>query len=187
MLSLCLKIALLISTIGFGLPGLAKDDIDTSSSTSLRNLQPNYLSYDRLGLGIKWGTLTGVSAKYWMDDFQAVEITAAFADANTAIGVDYLWNFRGALANLGKFKEVDNFVPFAGAGLLSSFGTSASNSRLFNHDTDSFDLAVRVPIGMEFIPTTVHMGIFAEIGLGFGFIPNSYSFATADIGARYYF
>ncbi len=182
-----LKFALLLTSITLATSVYAKDNADETSTSTMRDLHPNYLSYDRLGVGVKWGTLTGVSAKYWADDYQAVEITAAFADSNTAIGADYLWNFRGAVASLSKFRGADNFVPFVGMGLLSSFGTSASNTRIFNHDTDSFDLAARVPIGIEYLPTSVHLGIFGEIGLGLGFVPNSYTFATADVGARYYF
>ncbi len=187
MRSSALKLALSIAVIGFAQASQAKDAAEQTTSATMAKLSPNYLSYDRLGMGIKWGTFTGVSAKYWSDDYQAVEISAAFADANTIIGVDYLWNFRGAVANLVQFKGVDNFIPFAGVGLLSSFGTNSSNTRIFNRDTEAFALAARIPIGIEFLPSSVHMGIYGEIGLGYSFIPNSYSFATADVGARYYF
>jgi len=183
----CGKALLIVMTIGMSLAAKAIDDADQTSTESAKILQPNYLSYDRLGVGIKWGTLTGVSAKYWADDFQAVEVTAAFADSNTVVGIDYLWNFRGAVASLSKFNGADNFIPFVGVGLLSSFGTNPSNTRIFNHDTDNFNLAARVPLGIEYLPSSVHLGIFGEIGLGLGFVTTSYTFATADLGARYYF
>ena len=147
----------------------------------------NLTKTDDIGVGIKWGTLSGVSAKYWSDENQAWELTAAFADSNTAVGLDYLWNFRGAATDLGHFEGADNVVPFVGFGLLSSFGTSPSDTRIYNHTDDNFNLAARIPLGIEYMPSTVHLGIFGEIGLGLGFVPTSYTFATADVGARYYF
>ena len=158
-------------------------------SSTYRNTETrsNLVKTDDFGLGIKWGTITGVSGKYWSNEAQAWELTVAFADANTGVGLDYLWNFRGAANDLGKFAGADNLVPFAGFGLLSTFGTSPSNTRIFNHDTDRTNIAARIPLGIEYIPTHVRIGIFGEIGLGLGFIPTSYSFATADLGARYYF
>ncbi len=152
-----------------------------------RGENANLVKTDDFGLGVKWGTITGVSGKYWANENQAWETTVAFADSNTAVGLDYLWNFRGVVSQMDKFDGADSFVPFVGAGLLSSFGGSASNTRIFNHDTDSFNLAFRIPLGIEYMPTQVRLGIFGEIGLGLGFVPTSYSFATADVGARYYF
>ncbi len=182
-----LGVVLLFTTLSYGVQSFAQTEVEHKSSIPMRSLRPNYLINDRLGVGAKWGTLTGVSVKYWTDDFQAVELTAAFADSNSAFGVDYLWNFRGASVNVSQVGGVDNLIPFAGIGLLSSFGSNSSNTRIFNHDNDNFGLAARVPLGVEYLSSAVHLGVFGEIGLGFGFIPNSYSFATADLGARYYF
>ena len=86
-----------------------------------------------------------------------------------------------------KFSSAHKIVPFLGAGLLSSFGNATSDNRIINHSDESFDLAVRMPIGIEYLPGSVRVGIFGEIGLGFGFIPSAFTFATADVGARYYF
>ena len=161
---------------------------DTNSlTTKAHSERSNLIKTDDFGVGIKWGTITGFSGKYWANENAAWEGTVAFADSNTAVGLDYLWHFRGAMAEMGHFDGADNFVPFVGAGLLSSFGGSASNTRIMNHDTDSFDLAARIPLGIEYMPSSVHLGVFGEIGLGLGFVPTSYSFATADVGARYYF
>ncbi len=162
-------------------------DADQTSTYRNSSGRSNLVKTNDFGLGLKWGTITGVSGKYWANENQAWELTTAFADSNTAVGLDYLWNFRGAAAELGHFEGADNLVPFAGIGLLSSFGTAPSNTRIFNHDQDNFDLAARIPLGIEYIPSTVRLGIFGEIGLGLGFVPTSYTFATADVGARYYF
>ena len=141
-----LKFALIPTAIFCGSATYAMDGADETSKSKLRDLSPNYLNYDPVGVGLIWGTLTGVSAKYWADAHQAIEVTAAFADSNTAIGVDYLWNFRGALGSMSTLSSAYNLAPFVGAGLLSSSATSASNTRFFDHDTDNFNLAVRVPI-----------------------------------------
>jgi hypothetical protein len=136
------------------------------------------------GLGIKWGTLTGVSGKYWANEVQAWEATVAFENGNTALGLDYLWHFRSGVAEITNMKSASNFVPYLGVGLISAFG---SNTKFFNRNTESFGLAARLPVGLEFLPRGISLGVFAEMGLGFGFVPTTYTFITTDLGARYYF
>lgn len=162
----------------------------SAQSSTYRNAErtANLHKTNDVGAGVKWGSLSGVNVKYWADEEKAIDATVAFADANTAVGLDYLYHFRGAVSEYGKFNGAESFVPFVGAGLLSSFGVNSSNTKIMSHDSDDrFNLAARIPLGIEYIPTAVRLGIFAELGLGLGFVPTSYTFATGDIGARYYF
>jgi hypothetical protein len=162
----------------------------SAQSSTYRNTEraTNLHKTNDVGAGAKWGTLSGVNVKYWADEEKAIDATVAFADSNTAVGLDYLYHFRGAVSEYGKFNGAESFVPFVGAGLLSSFGSNSSNTKIMSHDGDDrFNLAARVPLGIEFMPAAVRLGVFAELGLGLGFVPTSYTFATGDIGARYYF
>lgn len=96
---------------------------------------------------------------------QAWDATAAFQNGNTAVGVDYLWHFRNGVADVTNIKNSSSFIPYIGVGLISAFG---SDTQFFNRNTENFALAARLP-------------------LGFGFVPTTYTFINADIGARYYF
>lgn len=144
----------------------------------------NITKTDDVGVGFKWGTLSGLNVKYWSNETHAWDFTVAFLNGNTSVGVDYQWQFRNALAeNLG-IHNSDAFVPYLGIGLISAFG---KDTDFFNRNTEDFALAVKAPLGIEYLPQSVSLGIFAELGLGFGFVPTNYTFTTANLGARYYF
>ncbi len=169
-----------------GLSAFAQSE--QSSTYRNRERQTNLVKTNDVGAGVKWGSISGVNVKYWATENHAIDATVAFADANTGVGLDYLYHFRGVVSEYGKFNGADSFVPFVGAGLLGTFGVNSSDTKIFNHDSDNkFNLAARIPVGIEYLPTAVRLGIFAELGLGLGFVPTSYTFATGDIGARYYF
>jgi hypothetical protein len=145
---------------------------------------PNLSKTGDFGLGVKWGNLTGVTGKYWLTEMHAIDATVAFDNGNTAVGLDYLWHFREAAADVSSGARAHNFVPYLGAGLISAFG---SNTNFFNTHTDNFGLALRIPVGIEYLPDVASLGVFAEVAPGFGIIPTNYTFLSADLGARYYF
>jgi hypothetical protein len=137
-----------------------------------------------LGVGVRWGSLTGVTLKYWTNDSEALQLGAAFADGNTALGLDYLWHSRQGVSDMIHARQSAYFVPYIGAGLITAFG---SNTKFFNRNTETYALAARMPLGLEFLPAAFPIGVFAELAPAFGFVPTTYTFITADIGARYYF
>lgn len=146
--------------------------------------QYNLTKTDDVGLGAKWGTLTGASVKYWYDESKAWDGTIAFENGNTAVGIDHEWHFRHLTGDVFGTKRANIFVPYLGAGLIGALGT---HTHFFNRDTENFGLAARAPVGVEFLPTTAKFGLFAEVGFGFGFVPTNYSFISGDLGGRYYF
>ena len=75
-------------------------------------------------------------------------------------------------------------MPYLGVGLIGGFG---GNTNFFYHNTQTFGLGARVPIGVEFIPRGLPLGIFAELDPGIGFVPDGFTFFEANIGGRYYF
>ena len=182
---LILGISMILSSRSF----CASTPSSSDSSSTMKSLERpmNLTKTKDLGLGLKWGALTGLSLKYWASETEAWDYTAAFSDNNTTIGVDYIIHFREATADLLDDRFAKNIAPYIGGGLLASFGGSKSNVELFNHDKSEINTAFRIPIGLEYLPTNVRLGLFAELGLGLGIAPKTYTFATADIGGRFYF
>ena len=169
---------LLLFVLAQWIPSARADEISTFPYQEPR---PSSSKSGELGLGLKWGDLTGLTAKYWNTETRAWDFTLAFDNGATAFAVDHLWHFRSAFSG---FAHADSLVPFLGFGVI---GASGSDSRYFNRRTSDFELAARAPGGLEFLPRSVSLGIFVEAALGFGFTPTNYSFVTADLGARYYF
>lgn len=167
--------------------GVCADSPDSGSVTQQIERPMNLVKTNDFGLGAKWGAVTGLNFKYWSSEDQAWDLTLASSDNNTILGLDYLVHFREATAGWFNNQYVKNIVPYVGLGVLASAGENKSNNQLYNHEDSEVNAALRVPLGVEFLPTRVRIGLFAELGLGLAVAPNSYTFATADIGGRYYF
>lgn len=177
---------LLATTLGFAISAQAQEDNSPTRTAAQRDNITNNL--DKTGdtsVGLKWGDLTGVEFKHWTDQKNAMVLGIALDEGNTAVGIDYLWHFRGGIAATTGLKNSDAFVPYIGAGLIGAFGDEDTD--LFDHETDDFGLALRAPIGVEFLPRRISLGVFAEVAPSFGVAPTTFTFITADIGARYYF
>ena len=137
-----------------------------------------------VGLGLMFGSTTGVTAKIWTNEINAFDLGVAFQDTDTAIMGDYLWHWRNAFSPSSN-SAANTFVPYLGVGLIGAFG---GNTNFFYHNTQTFGLGARVPIGLEFIPRALPpLGFFAELDPGIGFVPDGFSFFEANIGGRYYF
>lgn len=147
----------------------------------------NLVKTNDFGLGAKWGAVTGINFKYWTAEHIAWDATLASSDNNTILGLDYLVHFREATTGWFDNRYVKNITPYAGVGILASTGENKSNNQLFNHEKSEVNGALRIPLGVEYLPTRLRIGLFAELGLGLAVAPNSFTFATADLGGRYYF
>lgn len=148
----------------------------------------NLVKKNDFGLGLKWGAVTGLNLKYWSSEFQAWDVTLASSDNNTILGIDYVVHFREATAGWFNNRFIKNISPYVGVGLLASAGENRSNNILNDHEEgNKVNSALRVPLGVEYLPTDIRLGLFAEIGLSLGIAPKTYTFATADIGGRFYF
>lgn len=163
--------------------------LSSESAVNTKDLERpwNLVKTSDVGVGVKWGNFTGIDVKYWIAENKAWDFTIAFADNNTIVGVDYLVHFRDVTAKMIKDRSAQNIAPYFGVGMLSSFGNNKSNTTIFDHEKNNINGALRVPIGVEYLPTNIRLSLFAELGLGFGIIPTTYTFATGDVGARFYF
>ncbi|MEW6055217.1 MAG: hypothetical protein AB1540_01270 [Bdellovibrionota bacterium] len=138
-----------------------------------------------LGLGVMFGEPSGITLKSWNSPTTAFDLALSYSFFGFfEILGDYLWHFPRV------FKS-DQFIPYLGAGGVLFFDTSeprSSNNRFFRSDTRrSVGFGVRVPVGIEFLPQKVPLGVFAEIAPGVGLAPSTFTFLDGSIGARYYF
>lgn len=133
------------------------------------------LSQDKgFGLGVIAGEPTGVSAKYWMSSVTAIDAVLAwsFVDQGALhIHADYLFhNFH-----LLNFETKGKWPVYYGIGARLKFGE------------DDTKLAVRIPIGAEYMFDDAPVDIFIEIVPMLELIPKTKFQFNAAIGVRFFF
>jgi hypothetical protein len=134
-----------------------------------------------LGVGIVLGEPTGVSAKLYLKDDQAIQAAAgaAFFGGGLSLHVDYIWHPY-------ILQERDSFtLPFyIGPGVR---GIEYSQGGGMSY----FALGVRAVVGLLFDFKSVPLDVFVEAApvLEYGFASNKGARITfeADAGIRYYF
>ena len=143
-------------------------------------------SHGSFGLGLVLGEPSGLSAKYWSGSSTAWDAGLAYSfNDYLLIWADHLWHFSGALTKLSS--DFDTITPYVGVGpevFISSLGT---RKRGGVHDGRSAGLAARVPLGLEWTPRKVPIGVFLELVPGLDLIPALDAFFEGGIGARFYF
>lgn len=140
-----------------------------------------------LGLGIVLGEPSGLSAKYWLHSRDALDFGLAYSfNSFFAIFADYLYHFPGAFA--AQKAPISQITPYVGIGAIFFTDTSSArtSSRYFT-STNSAGLGLRIPLGLEWRPSSTPLGIFLELVPGMGIIPATFGFLEGGIGARFYF
>jgi hypothetical protein len=138
-----------------------------------------------LGVGFILGEPTGLTAKYWMERSGAVDFGLAFSIQNYFLFYsDYLKHVP--LKSRSSF--VSHLNPYIGIGALAAFvtGSRTSSDPFFRKDGD-FGFGVRIPLGVEWTPAEVPLGVFVELVPGIFVFPATSGFLSGGIGARYYF
>ncbi|OFZ23239.1 MAG: hypothetical protein A2X94_12105 [Bdellovibrionales bacterium GWB1_55_8] len=143
------------------------------------------------GLGIMLGDPTGISAKYWMSGGTALALGLASSWHDYfEVFMDHDWHFTSA------FPANVPLVPYVGigAGLFFNtydryYGEVYYNRRsvFFSDGSRSMAVALRIPLGIEFLPRTVPFGAFLEVTPGLALLPGMHGTLQAALGARYYF
>jgi hypothetical protein len=145
-------------------------------------------SSGNFGIGVMFGYPTGLTAKYWTSRDTAFDVglSYAFGDYFAILG-DYLWHFPGAF---GGTRASSSLVPYVGAGAVFFFDTSDDfrfrYDRRFVRRGSELAFGVRVPLGLEFLPRTAPLGVFAELVPGVGLLPGVFGFFQGEIGIRIY-
>jgi hypothetical protein len=149
----------------------------SSVELSARTIPP---TTERWGLGVTLGEPMGFSGKYWVGETLGV-------DAGLSYSFDhYVLLWGGALYHLTSgFPDLEEnvggrFRPYGGAGLGLGIST--------DEDRDSSGLFfVRFPVGLEWLLREIPMGVFMELSLGLGLVPDTEALIYGGLGARYYF
>ena len=149
-----------------------------------------------LGLGIMLGVPTGVTLKYWLSDIQALNFGLSYALGNYyALITDYLWHFPKAFQSTGLARIGHSLIPYVGVGAVLFVGAGSPSDPTWNAyhypggapGSNGSAFGVRVPLGIEFIPKAVPLGIFAELDPGLTLISSTVAFVQGAVGARFYF
>lgn len=141
------------------------------------------------GAGFVLGEPSGLTAKYWLDEKQAVVGGLAFSFGNFfELTVDYLYHFPGAFGHATPFAS--QLTPYVGGGavlLFSSSNTITVNRLYFQSTNGTVGFGLRIPLGIEWRVPTIPLGVFLEFSPGLGLVPATYAIFQGGIGARYYF
>lgn len=124
------------------------------------------------GAGIVLGEPTGLSAKMWLSDRNAVDAGLSWAfgrDGFFSIHADYLWHFSDVLP------DRERLVPYAGIG-----------GRL-GVPRNSGVLGIRIPVGIAFWPRGAPVDVFFEVAPVLDLVPATEVSGNVGIGARYFF
>ena len=150
-------------------------------------------SSGNLGLGIMLGEPTGLTLKNWLSSTRAFDLGVTYSFGNYfAVLGDYLFHFPGAFSSSARSDVANDFVPYLGIGAIAFFDTGSNgierNGFFRRNDLgSSVGLGVRIPLGLEFLPRSAPIGIFAEIVPGLGVIPSTFGFIEGVVGGRFYF
>lgn len=133
----------------------------------------------RFGLGVVIGEPTGVTAKWFLDERQALDLTAAWSlsgrDAFHLHG-DWLYHWMGAW-------EVSRgrWAPYVGIGARLRLREDEPD------DDDDETFGVRVPAGVAYHLEPIPLEVFAEVGPTVDVAPDAEADLDVGVGARWYF
>lgn len=136
----------------------------------------SFSASDKLGVGAIWGDPFGVTAKYWFENKQAINVDlgvdAIGNDDYSILCADYLWHTRSVLNKSDKGK----IGLFVGAGIK------------YEDEKDEADFwSVRMPVGINFFMVHRPIEIFAEATPVFLFGPLKDMGIDGGLGLRIYF
>ncbi len=171
--SIRISLAVIALSTFMGLPGFA------AAPQGSRNF----------GLGIELGEPSGITAKLWLNQVNALDFGLSFSfDDYFLIYADYLIHFNNAFGSSSQF--VSELTPYVGVGGEIAFANSRYYYRdrhFFGYSRDTIGVGVRVPLGIEWTPAKVPLGVFIQIVPGLTLIPRTGGIVEGSIGIRYYF
>jgi len=133
-----------------------------------------------LGLGVNFGEVTGITGKVWQHPDAAIDaMIGGAADQKWLAQASYEKHFLQAFGTNTKF--VSELAPYVGGGAGAGFNRTINNTK---YDSDIF---LRIPIGMAWLPDATPLDVFVEVSPTVDVSPVTFSYLTANLGARYYF
>lgn len=143
------------------------------------------------GFGIVLGDPSALTGRYNLGGARAVDGGLAFAlDRWVLVYGDYLHLFPGAFGRQAAF--LAQTTPYLGIGgmlvISSKSEAEVRKERYFDEDSSSrVGLGLRVPIGAEWRPRSLPIGVFLELAPGLTIFPGTSGFLQGGLGARFYF
>lgn len=129
------------------------------------------------GIGVVLGIPTGVNARHWMSNLNAIDVNAGWSLANTSrfiVNANYLWNKPDALEVGDEHLDV-----FFGAGLGIRTKSGKADGELV--------FGPRLPVGISYFFTDPVVEVFGQAGLNLGLLPSADFYLDAGVGVRFYF
>lgn len=123
------------------------------------------------GIGIILGEPTGVSGKLWLNNVNAIDMAAAWSFNKGALRLqaDYVTHF---------YKILD--VPQGKLPLYVGIGGHITFA-------NEFGMAVRIPIGLDYMFPTVPLDVFVEAVPGLTLAPETKFYIAGGLGLRFFF
>ena len=141
------------------------------------------------GLGILLGSPTAITGKYFTAREQAWDAGLAFdlGDSFTIYG-DYLRHFPAALSGRPE-RFLRELSPYVGIGVLfhDSDDPYVHKHHHVHSNERSTNVAVRIPLGIEWLPARFPLGVFLELVPAIFIVPRTDADFQGGLGARYYF
>ena len=139
---------------------------------------------DDFGIGVILAEPTGLSAKLWLNEREAIDAAAAwsFSDYSSfQFHADYL------IHRFDPFRNVDTTVGrpalYFGVGGRLKLGEDKGRG----NDDDKNRLGVRVPVGVTYIFAKAPFDVFGEVVPVLDLAPDTEVDLNAAVGGRFYF
>ncbi len=146
-------------------------------------------SAHNFGLGIVIGEPSALTGKAWLSHEAAVDFGLSFSfDDYILLYADYLFHFPDAFGRSSAF--VSQLTPYIGVGGIIAFANDrfrVRDRKYFGTSANSVALGLRIPLGIEWTPARVPLGVFVELVPGLSIVPDTQGFVQGGIGVRYYF
>ena len=129
------------------------------------------------GLGIMIGNPAAITGKYILNKNNSVAGGLSISSSDyTLIYTDYLYHVHNLFTHKNQF--LNELTPYIGfGGLLASTNKDRSNDdHYLGKKSGNLGLGVRVPLGSEWNPKALPLGVFLEIVPGMSVVPTMDAF-----------
>lgn len=137
------------------------------------------------GLGAIFGYPTAITGKWFTDSSTAMDLGLWFSSGSVGIYGDYLWHKQNLL-NFGSARANSEIFYYLGVG-PGVYSASDREYRFYARSDSRTAVWVRVPVGVDWRPSTVTLSVFLELVPGISILPDVGFSGNAGLGIRYFF
>jgi hypothetical protein len=158
-------------------------------ATSLLKAEGPFNS-SNLGLGVNLGSPNGISAKYWLNHRNAIDLAVGgngyylgnyYSGVN--LHVDYLWHYYGVFGS-PRTQAYDHLPLYIGIGAMASSPYVADDRGVL---TPQGVIGVRGVAGLSWLFRNAPFDVFADLAPTLILVPNPAFIVDPEIGGRFYF